>query len=201
MSIFVVRHGETTLNAARVIQLPDTPLSANGYTQASRLAERVAIAGVTGILSSDLVRAVETAMVVGSRTGVRVELEPALRERDFGDLRGTPYSQLTVDPFGADYVPPNGEDWAAFHARVLLAWGRITRFAAGTAGNLLVVTHGLVCRALVERHLALPPGESPVAPCGNTALTEIDAIPPWRVRRLNCMAHLTEETRRAGAGV
>ncbi len=193
MSILIVRHAETAENAVRVIQVPATPLSARGRAQAGRLAERVAESGVVRILASDLVRAVETATYVGVRTSVRVELEPTLRERDFGDLRGTPYTALTVDPFGLDYVPPNGESWAAFHARISIAWERIAYAAAETPGNLLVVTHGLVCRALVERHLDLPPGESPPAHWGNAALTEVDTMPPWTVRQLNCMAHLASE--------
>lgn len=190
MAILLVRHAETVENAARVIQVPTTPLSATGRTQAERLAERMVGSGVGRILASDLVRAVETAAYVSERTGIQVELDPDLRERDFGDLRGTPYTALTVDPFGLDYVPPNGESWEVFHARVAVAWERIARVATETPGNLLVVTHGLVCRALVKRHLALPPDESLPAIWGNTALTEVAAMPPWAVHRLNCTAHL-----------
>jgi len=194
MSILLVRHAETLENAARVIQVPTTPLSAAGRAQAERLAERMVGSGVARILASDLVRAVETAAYVSGRTGVQVELDPDLRERDFGDLRGTPYTALTIDPFGLDYVPPNGESWAAFHARVAVAWERIVRTATETPGNILVITHGLVCRALVKRHLALPPDESLPAVWGNAALTEVDAMPPWTVRRLNCLAHLASQS-------
>src|SRR5205823_5649317 len=102
-----------------------------------------------------------------------------------------PYHALTVDPFGLDYVPPNGESWTIFHARVAVAWERIACAAAETPGNLLVVTHGLVCRALVKRHLTLPPSESLPEAWGNASLTEVDSIRPWTVRRMNCMAHLT----------
>lgn len=191
MSIFIVRHGETEGNAMRIIQVPATPLSITGRAQAQRLAERIETMGVARILASDLVRAVETAAYVSERTGVEIELEPSFRERDFGDLRGTSYAGLTVDPFGPDYTPPGGESWAAFHARVALAWARITCAAAETTGNLLVVTHGFVCRSLVERQLALPPSSIPPSQWENTSLTEVDATPPWMVRLLNCTAHLT----------
>ncbi|MDR3414741.1 MAG: histidine phosphatase family protein [Nevskia sp.] len=201
MSIFLVRHGETEQNAARVVQVPESPLSALGRAQAERLARRVAGLGVTRILASDLPRAVETAAYAHKFTGVAVEFDPLLRERDFGDLRGTPYAALTFDPFAPDYLPPNGESWAVFHARVALAWERVTQAAAATAGNLLVVTHGLVCRALAERQLRLSPGLRAPAQWANTGLSEIDSAPPWTLRLVNCAAHLAVEAAPGGAAV
>lgn len=192
MPIFVARHGETELNAARIIQLPTTPLSERGRRQAAQLAERLAPLGITRILSSDLERAVETATYIADRTGVPIELDPLLRERDFGDIRGTPYNALGLDPFALDYHPPNGESWPVFHARVAAAWELVARVAAATAGNLAVVTHGLVCRELADRHFVLPDGETAPSLWGNTALTEIAPAPPWTVRVLACTAHLVD---------
>lgn len=201
MAIFVIRHGETAWNAARIIQLPDTPLSERGIAQADRVAERLARAGVARILASDLVRAVMTAERVRMRTSAPVEIEAALAERDFGDLGGTPYADLAVDPFAPDYVPPRGEDWAAFHARVERGWQCVTRVAAATTGNLAVVTHGLVCRALAERHLRLGEGRSAPLRWENAALTEVDGAPPWTVRALNCTMHLGRDLAAAGAAL
>ena len=193
MRLFVVRHGETESNAARVFQLPATPLSARGRRQAERLAARVAPLGVAAILTSDLARAAETAAAIAARTGAPISLEPMLRERDFGDIRGTPYDALGRDPFALDYQPPNGESWPLFRARVASAWEAVARFATAATGNVVVVTHGLVCRALVEQHLALPPDTAPPALWGNTALTEVDPTPPWTVRLLACTAHLDDD--------
>lgn len=199
MAIFVARHGETELNAARVIQMPTTPLSARGRLQAERLGARMAPLGIVRILTSDFVRAIETAEAIAATTGAPIEIDPLLRERDFGDIRGTPYNELGRDPFAPDYHPPNGESWAMFHARVASAWELVARVAADTAGNLAVVTHGLVCRVLVDRHLALPVGSSAPELWGNTALTEIDAAAPWQIRTLACCAHLSAEDGPAGA--
>jgi 2,3-bisphosphoglycerate-dependent phosphoglycerate mutase len=191
--ILVVRHAETEHNANRVIQVPTASLSVSGRAQAQKLAERVAGVGVTRILASDLVRAVETANCIGLRTGVVVELDPVLRERDFGDLRGVPYSELKQDPFAPEYVPPNGEGWHIFRERVAAAWLRITQAATQSTGNLVVVTHGLVCGVLVEHHLALSPGESQPVQWANTGLTEVEGTAPWLVRTMNCVAHLADE--------
>jgi 2,3-bisphosphoglycerate-dependent phosphoglycerate mutase len=192
VAIYVVRHGETELNASRVFQQPATPLSERGRLQADRVAARLAPLGVARILTSDLARAVETAEAIAARTGAPIVVDALLRERDFGDIRGLPYDVLGENPFGPDYHPPNGESWETFRARVVNAWALVIRSAAATEGNLAVVTHGLVCGALVERHLAL--AADMVAPTlwSNTALTEVDAAPPWTVRVLACTAHLAE---------
>ena len=193
MAIFVARHGETELNAARIIQMPTTPLSARGRDQAARLAARLAPLGIARILTSDYLRAVETAEAIAARSGAAIVVDPLLRERDFGDIRGTPYDALGgIDPFALDYHPPNGESWAQFHARVAVAWELVARVAAATDGNLAVVTHGLVCRALVDEHLVLPAGETAPSLWGNTALTEVAHAPPWTVRVLACTAHLVD---------
>lgn len=192
MSIFLIRHGETVGNAARIVQRPDSPLSPRGMAQAERLARRLAPEGIARIVSSDLARARATAETLQRLTGAPLALDPLLQERSFGDLRGTPYVELGFDLFALDYAPPNGESWPAFHARVDRAWARVQALAAATAGHLAVVTHGLVCRSLAARHLGLPDGEAVPARWENTSLTIVDCPEPWRVRLLNCVAHLED---------
>ena len=190
MAIFVIRHGETPGNAARIVQTPDTPLSERGIAQAEKLGQRLAGAGIGAILASDLARAVMTAERLEDAIGAPVTHDALLQERNFGAVRGTAYADLDVDLFAADYAPPGGEDWATFHARVARAWDRIRTAAGETPGHLAVVTHGLVCFSLASNHFSLPPGEAAPLRFGNTALTVVDAAAPWTVRRLNCTAHL-----------
>lgn len=194
-TIFLIRHGETAQNAAQVVQPPSSALSERGVTQAQLVARRLSSAGVAIVLSSHLARARMTAETLLAETGAPLEIDPDLQERNYGDIRGTPYAELEVDIFGPDYAPPGGETWSVFHDRVDAAWRRATETAARTAGNLAIVTHGLVCRSLAERHLKLA-GEDQPAPTrwGNTSVTVIDAAPPWRVRLLNCTAHLDAGT-------
>lgn len=194
MSILVARHGETELNAARVLQHPGTPLSERGIAQADRLAERIEPLGVQRILSSDYARARMTAERLSARVGVPVELDPLLRERNFGDVRGRPYSELPPDLFGPNYEPPGGETWAQFFARIDAAFERIARIASTTPGNLAVITHGLVCAGFVDRHLGRSDGAATPRGWGNTSLTIAESAPPWTVRVLNCTAHLDVDT-------
>src|SRR3954471_6575142 len=192
MSIFLIRHGETVGNAARVVQHPDNPLSPRGVAQAERLARRLAGAGIGRIVSSDFARAASTARALERVLGVPLTFDPLLQERSFGDLRGAPYAELGVDMFAPDYAPPNGETWEVFHRRVDRAWARVQALAADTAGHLAVVTHGLVCRSLAERHLVLAAGELLPLKWENTSLTVCEGPPPWRVGLLNCVAHLDD---------
>jgi probable phosphoglycerate mutase len=188
--IFLIRHGETAGNAGRIVQRPDIPLSPRGEAQAVALARRLSSEGVERIVSSDLARAVGTAERVQRATGAPLAFDPLLQERNFGDVRGTPYDDLGFDLFAPDYAPRNGETWDVFHARVDRAWAAVRALSVATSGTLAVVTHGLVCRSLAGRHLSL--GEGVVVPerWENTSLTIIDGQAPWRVSRLNCIDHL-----------
>jgi probable phosphoglycerate mutase len=192
VSIFLIRHGETVGNASRIVQLPDSPLSPRGVAQAERLAHRLAHEGIARIVSSDLARAKTTAEHLQRVTGAPLTFDPLLHERNFGDIRGTAYAELGFDMFEPDYAPPNGESWPVFHARVDRAWALVQELAAATAGHLAVVTHGLVCRSLATRHLVLADGVMVPERWENTSLTIIDGPAPWRVRLLNCIAHLED---------
>jgi len=193
MAVVLIRHGETAANAARVVQRPEVPLSERGMEQAERLAARLAGAGIARILASDLARAAQTAERLAEATGAPVEHEALLQERNFGALRGTPYTDLPGDLFAPDLHPPGGESWEQFFERVRAAWARVEALAAETSGHLAVVTHGLVCQAVVTRHAA-PLGDD--APLGfgwaNTSVTVLEPPAPWRVRLLNCTAHLEQ---------
>jgi 2,3-bisphosphoglycerate-dependent phosphoglycerate mutase len=188
--IVLVRHGETDGNARRVLQVPETPLSARGFAQAERVAERIATLGVAQLLCSDLVRAQQTAEAIRVRTGAPIAFEPLLAERNFGDLRGTPIAELGSDPYAPDFDPPGGESWPAFYERVDRAARVVGSWAARVPGPLVVVSHGLFCAAFVKRHAALPEGLSVPIRFDNTSVTLLDPGEPHTLRVMNDTAHL-----------
>jgi broad specificity phosphatase PhoE len=190
MAILLVRHGETDGNAARILQRPDVPLNGRGMRQAEQLARRLFAHGFVRILCSDLLRARMTAAPLAVRSGLAIEESPLLQERNFGDLRGVPYADLAEDPFGPDFAPPNGEDWPTFHARVADAFAFIGSSRRGVNGTLVVVTHGLVCRALVERHALLPEGVVVPERFDNAGITVLHEDAPHGVSLINCTRHL-----------
>ena len=190
MTILLVRHGETAGNASRVLQRPDVPLNERGMRQAERLAQRLFDDGFVHVVCSDLLRARMTAAPLAARSGVAIEESPLLQERNYGDLRGVPYAELTEHPFAPNFAPPNGEDWPTFHARAADAFDFIVSTRRRVNGPLVVVTHGLVCRAIVERHARLPEEIGEPVRFGNTSVTVMHEDAPHTVSLLNCTRHL-----------
>jgi len=192
MSIFLVRHGETALNVARVLQPADTPLSPTGVAQAQAVARRLARLGVSAILSSDLPRAWQTARAIADATGAPVTPTPLLHERNFGELRGQPYDALGFNPLATDDAPPGGESTNDFHRRVAQAFEQLVAMRSGLPGNLAVVTHGLVIRALLANHLPAVEGGTALLKVGNTSVTVCGATAPHAVELLDCTRHLDD---------
>jgi len=220
MSIVLVRHGETPLNAARVIQPADTPLSERGRAQAEAVARRLAArpdgeapireeaAGPgaialapAAILSSDLPRAFETATAIAAATGLDLRATELLQERNFGALRGRAYDELGFDPLATNDAPPGGESVAEFEARVARAFDEVLALRAALAGDLVVVTHGLVIRTLLARHARLAGGLELPASLANTSVTVLAATAPHEALLVNCTVHLQGAARDEGKGL
>jgi broad specificity phosphatase PhoE len=195
MPLVLIRHGETALNAARVVQPADTPLSERGLRQAQALAKRVAQLGVTGIVASPLPRAWQTAVAIGATTGLPIRPLALLEERNFGDLRGLPYDSLGIGALSSNDAPPGGESMPDFETRVAQAFAAILALRATLGGPLAVVTHGLVIRALIGRHLALPQRAVLPARIANTSITLALALPPHAVSLHDCTRHLVGDLR------
>jgi probable phosphoglycerate mutase len=100
-----------------------------------------------------------TAVPIAACSEITIEESPLLQERNFGDLRGMSHAELTEDPFGPNFVPPNGEDWSIFHARVAEAFALIVSRRRAVNGTLVVVhawsslpRPGRAARAGARRH-------------------------------------------------
>jgi len=208
MAILLIRHGETAGNRDRIVQVPETPLSEHGLDQAARLARRLASSPIFEIWTSPQPRARMTAAAIERVSGLPVLEEKDLEERSFGAIRGTAYADLDFDMMAPDYRPPEGESWRVFHERVDRAWAKVERhWIDRYADNreprhLVVVSHGLFCRSLIER--CLLPGasleehrdEGGSLFLRNTALTVIEprlrdvSALEYHVSLLGCTAHL-----------
>lgn len=201
MSLVLVRHGETALNVARVLQPPDTPLSDNGRRQAGLVARRIAAMRPKAIVSSPLPRAWQTAEAIAQTTGLAVQAMDQLQERHFGDLRGQPYDRLGFDPLSMADAPPGGESLADFQARAAKALAMLAEQQLQLDGPLVVVTHGLVLRAWLDHQLHVPAALALAGPLGNTALTVCAAAPPHTAELVNCTAHLLGDSRHASGSL
>src|SRR5450755_3799671 len=83
------RHGQTDWNVQRRFQgQSDTPLNSAGHEQARRAARYIAALRPAAIFSSDLIRASATAEALARLTGLSVQLDKDLRERNGGSWEG-----------------------------------------------------------------------------------------------------------------
>jgi glucosyl-3-phosphoglycerate phosphatase len=147
--ITLVRHGESTWNADELLQGQlDPPLSDRGRAQALALAPILDGLPRDHAVCSDLGRARETAELLGLHDA---RLDPRWREIDVGEWGGRPAAEIDAQSpaltnwRGGPRVPPGGESWPAFAARVAAALDEL--IAAG--GSWLVICHGGCIRASI----------------------------------------------------
>ena len=161
-SVYLARHGQTAYNLERRFQghLP-VPLDGTGREQARDLAKR-ASAGASGIpfqvlWCSPLLRARETADIVGAHIGLTPREDAGLMETDAGDWTDRLFTDVQAeDPDGfagftegrPGFAFPGGESFAAQGERVAAALADVERADLPA----LVVCHGVVIRiALYQR--------------------------------------------------
>lgn len=147
--LLLVRHGQSEWNAlGRWQGQADPTLTDFGRQQAFHAADRVGAVDV--IVSSPLLRAMETAQIISGRIGVGpVVVEPDLMERHAGEWQGLTRAEIEQQypgHLGHDRWPPGYEDHAHVVARARAALDRL--HAEFTDADLLVITHGGVIGTL-----------------------------------------------------
>lgn len=163
------RHGQTAFNAERRFQgQTDIPLNAVGRQQAERAARYLAALPPDALFSSDLVRATTTAAPLARLTGLTVQLDKDLRERNGGLWEGKTDTEIREeypDSF-ARWIPPEGESGPAVADR---ASGALERIADSLPGGSLavVVGHGANLGLGLARLLGIPDDMRVLGPFGN----------------------------------
>jgi probable phosphoglycerate mutase len=163
--LYLVRHGATQLTAEdRFAGDIGVELSAEGRSQAERLAARVREHGISAIYSSPLSRAVETARIIATGCGLEPRLSDGLREIHHGHWEGltrqevetrfaVEYAAWEEDPF--TFAPEGGESGVSVLARALPALREIVVRHAGL--NVLAVSHKATIRLILSSLLGFDP--------------------------------------------
>lgn len=95
LTILLIRHGETAWNAEKRLQGHlDVGLNATGLQQVAALGQALQDTPLDCIISSDLLRATQTAQAVAHHHALPVSLDAGLRERCFGIFEGLLYADL-----------------------------------------------------------------------------------------------------------
>jgi probable phosphoglycerate mutase len=195
-TITYLRHGESTGNAAGVIQGRGTsPLSERGRMQAAAVGERLAGVEFDLVVSSDMERALETTELL-DRPFVS---DPVWQEMDVGGWDGLTNEQIgeqfadELEALGRGEEVPlggRGETIAQLVDRVRTAQADLfERLEEGQSA--LVVCHGGVIETVVGLVLGVGDAHRLLARVTNTALTTVaETERGARVVRFNDAAHL-----------
>ncbi|MCG5432498.1 histidine phosphatase family protein [Mycobacterium sp. MYCO198283] len=166
----MLRHGQTDYNAGSRMQGQlDTDLTELGHAQAAAAAEALAKRQPLAVVSSDLRRAYDTAVALGQRCGLPVEVDTRLRETHLGDWQGLTHLEVDAAAPGArlawrddaTWAPHGGESRVDVAARsVPLVTELLTSLAEWGADEphrpVVLVAHGGLIAALTAALLELP---------------------------------------------
>lgn len=208
MRLILVRHGETPWNVTLQYQgQGNVPLNERGREQARRAATRLVRYEVTALYSSDVVRAWETAELIGATLGLTPTALRELREIDVGQWEGyTPeelyrrfpdhMAEYRRDP--ARTVRLGGESYAQLQARALVALKQLEeRHQSGDV--IAAVSHGGTIRALLCHVIGLDLGNFGRMWLDNGSLTELRlGRNGWRLMRFNDNAHVEDMVAEGG---
>lgn len=148
--VHFARHGETEWHAEnRYAGISDVALTDRGRRRADALAAWAASADLGRVLASDLSRAVETARHSAEAAGVPLEVDPRLREVDFGRGEGLTASEMLRD------FPSERAAFERSPATSPLPGGEAGRVAVERAGPMLVELAASGSTALVVAHTTL----------------------------------------------
>jgi broad specificity phosphatase PhoE len=149
MRLFVLaRHGESSLNAARVVNgdpAVDAPLTEKGRSEAELLGQQVRNLPLDSCIVTRFARTLETATIALAGRAVPIDIEPLFDDVDVGDLDGVSLDEYRswkrtharAEPF------PNGESLDAAAGR----YGRgLESLLARPERTILVIAHEIPVR-------------------------------------------------------
>ena len=176
VTVYLVRHGETDLNAANRCQGSlDVPMNAAGEAQVVELRARLADIRFDAAYTSPLGRASNSARILLNDSEVPLTNVAALTELSYGKWQGTSHAewpgnaaaQWRDNPWATTF--PDGESLADVQRRVVPALHEIVRaHSAESHQKILVTAHGHVNRVLLLE------------------LMKRNADEFWSVKQVNC---------------
>ncbi len=149
--IFLIRHGRQCSKLCNV----DVELDVTGRRQAELAGKRLRSYGLERIYASELLRARETAEIIGEYLKLEVEVLPDIQEIDFGGFTGRTneeirkrypdfYRERSLHKQDLPY-PEGGECGADVVRRVM---PQLRRLCERPEDRIAVVTHGGVIRSV-----------------------------------------------------
>lgn len=183
MKIYLVRHGETKWNTEGRIQgWKNSDLTNKGIEDAKALGQYLDEVNFDCAYSSPFQRAIDTTNCIIGDKDIKVNINFNFRELNFGCWEGRVFSEVKEEYPEEHYnlwnkpeiyKPIDGEDLENFRARVQNGLNDIKD--NNYDGNILLVTHALVVKAIYNIARNLPIEEIWNTPrIGNTSLTILE---------------------------
>lgn len=197
----LLRHGQTAMSIEKRFSGSSNPeLTQVGRAQAAAAATLLAGSGAAAVVASPLVRTQQTAALVADALGLPVQIEPDLRETDFGDWEGCTFAEVQqrwpreMDAWLADpaVAPPFGESFVETAVRVRQARDRVLASYGGQV--VVLVSHVTPIKTLLRMALDAPPSALHRMHLDLASLSRVQwfADGPAVVRSLNDTGHLPE---------
>jgi broad specificity phosphatase PhoE len=162
-TLLLIRHGQTDHNAAGRWQGHlDVPLNEKGQAQAQALAQRLADWPIEAVYSSDLQRAMQTAVANATPHTLPPTSDPNGRERDVGAFQSlnsqeiqTKFPAVWADMLKTGVLnPPNGEHQTSLRERAERALAQVLSQHEGQM--IAIVSHGALLNGLISNVLGIP---------------------------------------------
>ncbi len=179
----LIRHGETDWNrSGQVMGHQSIPLNQSGELQARRLAAALRHANIAGLYSSPVLRAIQTARILGEVCRVSMTMAPGLSEIGVGDWMNRFWHELADDPAKRDWYtrphearPPGGETLHEVQQRAISAIEAIRTIDMD--GHWVFVSHADVIRTIVAHYLEMDLAPLRRMRIDNASVTGVEITP------------------------
>lgn len=206
--IYLIRHAQSEGNLyRRVLGWYDGHVTETGRRQMAALETRFREVPLDAVCSSDLSRAMETALALTVPKGLELHPDPAFREVHLGELTNIPYGDFLYHSpslynaffsYSPQWAPEGGETFRQVAERMLSAFSRIA--ADHPEKTLAVVSHAMAIHCLQAALRGKEPHEVPQLPLGENTSVSCYDVQGNKLRILfeNDASHLPVQLTAAG---
>ena len=199
MHLYIARHGETKENVMGILQgRSPGNLNETGIEQARLLGAALRNKDISAIHSSDLDRAIDTALIVSDLIGAVLVPESSLRERNLGILEGKSWDEYFKAQENSglshlEYRPEGGESILDIQKRVKLILFDLTN--GHQRGNILTMGHGGLNTILLDMLLPMSLAEIWEKGQSNACINQLEVIGPMKTEaiKINDTQHLATD--------
>lgn len=201
-TVFLIRHGVTDWHRdRRLVGQREVPLNGDGVSQSKAVAQGLANVPIGEIISSPMLRAVQTAEIIAHQFKADITRDPRLTDLRFGKWEGMTYDEVAQT---ADYQRikahpmterlPGGEDLTQVRDRAIHSVEQALRDAPA-GESLAIVSHATVLRIVLAHYTGSDVAQFyrfRLTPGSVSVLSFRDDRDPPRVLAVGWRANLTE---------